>query len=127
MLFIYRLTIPANTAESDKEQLDFKLPRGTINKVEVAFPAGAMGEAHLQIFHQEHQLFPTVLGESFAWDNASIVWLENYELPEAWNELSLRGWNTDDTFQHTVTVRFATTLRAWTPADLESVYLPLEF
>lgn len=129
MLYIYRLALPANTQESSKERLDFELPRGVINRVEVAFPPGPMGLAHLQIFHEEHQLFPTIPEESFAWNDINIAWAEEYELEEPWNDLSLRGWNLDDSYEHTISVRFSVSSGRWgllMLSDLQTQRIPPE-
>lgn len=124
MLYIHRLTIPADTAESAKEQVSFKLPQGMLSKVEIAFPPGPMALAHAQVYHNEHQLFPNNLGESYQWDNYTIVWEGEYLLEEAWNQLSIRGWNEDDTYEHEVTGRFTISGRTWSLQDL--AITPLE-
>lgn len=125
MLYIHRLIIPANTAESAKEQTAFRLPKGTLSKVEIAFPPGPKGLTHAQVYHNEFQLFPGNLDESYRWDDYTVVWEGEYDLPEAWNQLSIRGWNLDDTYEHEVTGRFQITGRAWDLRDLQT--LPLEW
>lgn len=125
MLYIYRLTIPANTAKASMERTDFRLPFGVLTKVEVAFPPGPQGLGHALIYHDEHQIFPSNLGEDYAWDNVTITWEGEYELPENWNGLSLRGWNLDDTYEHTITARFQVGGRTWGLADLLVSRAPL--
>lgn len=118
MLYIHRLTIPANTAESAKERLDFSLPNGTLSKVAIAFPPGPKGLAHVQVFHNEHQLFPANVEGSYRWDDYTIIWEGEYLLEEAWNQLSIRGWNLDDTYEHEATGRFTVAGRKWNLEDL---------
>lgn len=124
MLYIHRLAIPANTAKADMERTDFKLPSGTLTKVEVAFPPGPHGLAHVKIFHDEHQIFPANDDEDYAWDDVTIEWEGEYQLLENWNGLSLRGWNLDDTYEHEVTARFQVGGRSWTLRDLQMTYVP---
>lgn len=124
MLYIHRLTIPANTAEADKERIDFKLPSGVLTKVEVAFPPGPKGVAHAQVYHNEQQLFPTNPDEDYAWDDTTVMWEGEYELPESWNGLSLRGWNTSTQYEHKITARFQVGGRVWSMEDLLARHIP---
>lgn len=126
MLYIYRLDIPASTTKANMERVDFRLPMGTLTKVEVAFPPGPHGLAHALIFHDEHQLFPANLEEEYRWNNVTITWEGEYSLPEPWNGLSLRGWNEDDTYQHEITARFQVGGRTWTLGDLQILQIAPE-
>jgi len=123
--YIQRLTIPANTAKADAERLDFKLPYGILNRVEIAFPPGPKGLAHAQFYHTEFQFLPSNPEESYAWDATTIVWEGEYDLPESWNYCSLRGWNLDDTYEHTVTCRVVVGGRKWTWEDLLALQTPM--
>ncbi len=38
MFYKYELEIPCQTLESDPEELEIKLPKGTIHRVEICFP-----------------------------------------------------------------------------------------
>lgn len=106
MFYEYELEIPAQTLESDPEELEIKLPMGTIHRVEICFPDGCFGLAKTQVHHEERQLWPSNLKAWFAWNNYCIAFNEDYKLPEDFNILRLLGYNDDDSYFHTITFRF---------------------
>lgn len=105
MFYDFALTIPANTLESAALEDVVKVTHGVLHRVEIAFPAGCAGLAHLVILHREFQIYPTNPGGSFASDNYTIPIDDYYELFDVPYSLKLRGWNLDDTYPHTLTVR----------------------
>ncbi|MGH6998549.1 MAG: hypothetical protein ACREEO_10140, partial [Phenylobacterium sp.] len=66
-----------------------------------------VGLVHVRVRHGLHQLWPANPGGDIAGDGALIAWTENWELSREPFALRLQGWNLDDTFPHTVTVRIA--------------------
>ena len=66
-----------------------------------------MGLVHVQVWRSEHQVWPTNVDGSIAGENANVAWLEDVDLADEPYALTLRGWNDDDSFPHTVTFRFA--------------------
>lgn len=118
MFYVYRLDIPANTAKADAERITCKLTHGFVRRVSVSFPPGPMGLAHVVIYRYEHQVWPTNPDESFAWDNVTIEFEEEFDLTERPHTLSIRGWNEDDTYSHEVTVRFEVGGEEWGLAEL---------
>lgn len=107
MLYVHRHTIPPNTLETVPLKHILKLTYGIIHKVSIGFPRGCCGLAHLKIYRSEHQIFPTNVEASFAFDNANIEWQEHYPLLGKPFEIELFGWNNDTLFSHTITVRIA--------------------
>lgn len=106
MFYRYKLEIPQQTLESDPEELEIKLPRGTIHRVEIGFPDGCFALAKVQIWHEERQIWPSNLKAWFAWNNYNIPIDENYELIEDFNILRLVGYNDDDSYPHIIVFRF---------------------
>ena len=106
MYYDYSFTIPANTTKSSPEELAVKLTHGIIHRVELGFPRGCAGLAHLQIRRGLHQVWPTNPQGSFNTDGYTIVFNEHYELFTEPYRLTLVGWNLDDTYNHTLEVRF---------------------
>lgn len=98
-------TIPANTAETVPEEQQVKLSHGIIHRVEVGFPRGCAGLAHLRIRDGLHQVWPTNPQGSFNSDDYTIPIDDRYELFDEPFILTLVGWNYDDTFDHTLEVR----------------------
>ncbi len=125
MEYVFRLTIPANTPKSSPERLNCQLTHGIINHVSVCFPPKKCNLAHLVIYRFEHQVWPTNPEESFAWDDYTIEFDEEFELLEWPYTMSIRGWNEDDTYEHTITVRFEIGGRKWGLADLLAMTTPI--
>lgn len=107
MLYSFALTIPANTPATAPEELEVELVPGIIHRVEVQFPFGVLAFAHVQVLRGVHQAWPSNPDADLASEGAIIGWDEHYELPVGETILTLRGWNLDDTWDHTITFRFA--------------------
>jgi hypothetical protein len=105
MIYLLSDTIPANTAEADARQTTIQLTTGVIHKVDVHFPRGCAGLAHLQFYEGGHQVFPTTLSTDFASDNETISFPTWYVIAAAGEQHWIRTWNLDDTYDHTVTIR----------------------
>ncbi|KKN36986.1 hypothetical protein LCGC14_0767970 [marine sediment metagenome] len=107
MLYEYALTIAANTPASAPETLAAPLAPGTIVRVDLQFPRGCVGLAHVQIWRSEHQVWPGNLDGSIAAEGLVVTWPEDYDLDDEPFALEIRGWNVDDSYAHTITCRFA--------------------
>lgn len=107
MLYEFDLTIPANTTEASPTELEAVMSVGTIHQVEVQIPLGCKGLTHVQVLRELHQLWPSNPESNVKGDNALIRWREDYDLNETPFSLTLRGWNVDDSYAHTITFRFA--------------------
>jgi len=107
VLYEYPLTIDANTPATSPATLEAPLAPGTIVRVDVQFPRGCVGLAHVQIWRMEHQVWPGNLGGSIAAEGMVVSWPEDEDLDDEPFGLEIRGWNDDDTFPHTITCRFA--------------------
>ena len=106
MYYDVSFTIPANTAKASPEDLEVKLTHGVVHRVEIGFPSGCAGLAHLQIRRGGHQVWPTNPQGSFNTDDYTIPIDDYYELFEEPYILTLVGWNLDDTYDHTLEIRF---------------------
>ena len=107
MFFEYSLTIPANTAQAAPAELEMPLSPGTVARVDVQFPRGCVGLVHVQVWREEHQVWPVNLDGDISAEGAVVSWPEDYDLTEKPLALTLRGWNDDDSYPHTVTFRCA--------------------
>ena len=116
MLYELSLTIPKNTAETAKVSTAIRVWSGVIHEVFVMIPAGSAGLAHAQLMQGGHQFAPSTEGMSFHGDDTFIPYKEHLSLKPGWNNITLRGWNDDDTFGHKVTV--------WIAVLPEQVVLP---
>jgi len=109
MIYQAELVLPAQTPQDSPITVTFTIPKGTINRIAILFPSGCAALAHLQIYHNEVQVWPTTPGKSFVGDYMYLVFDESYDLPEAWNSIRVVGWNDDDSYEHTLEVWLAVT------------------
>lgn len=107
MLFEASITIPKSTTQASPEEVILKIAHGIISWVSVSFPPGCVFLVHCVILHHEHQIAPSTEGMSLAGDTFPIEWEEYYESYQPPYELKIKGWNEDDTYPHTITVRVA--------------------
>ena len=107
MIYQAELVLPAQTPEGTPITVEFTIPRGVVRRVAALFPSGCAALAHVQIYHNEFQVWPTTPGKSFVGDYMYMVFDESYELAEAWNAIRVVGWNDDDSYPHTVNVWLA--------------------
>ena len=91
--FAFKIEV-ADTEASPKEQV-VNLVSGVIHQVEIEFPAGCRGCAHVQIYKGAHQVWPTNIDESFNTENFTIVFGEAEKLPAGPNQFRIVGWLVD--------------------------------
>jgi len=111
MLFQASVTIPKNTTETSPTIVIMKIAHGIITKFMVRPKPGHAGLAHLVILHHEHQIAPSTENMDLHGDASPIDWEDYYESYQPPYELKLKGWNEDDTYQHTFEVFVAITPR----------------
>jgi hypothetical protein len=100
------ITIPANTLLSAPHIEELMLARGVITEIELLFPHGQAGLVSVQIYHYEHQLYPTSPGAAFVGDGTHITIQDEYELSDDPPRLFLVGWSPGTSYDHTVYVDF---------------------
>lgn len=105
MFYVWNFTLPfgKSAASSTKEVLD--LERGTIIRCEVMFPSGCCSLVFVHINQVLHQVYPKNPDHQYTGNGETIVSSDEYEIKEEPFQLEFYGWNTDDTYNHTITVR----------------------
>ena len=106
MFYNFPLTIPANTPITAQVTRTCLVSPGRVDRVMVIFPTGCVALVHVRILRATHQLWPSNLDEAFASESEFLDFVENYPLNDPPFEFILSGWNDDDTYSHTITVRF---------------------
>ncbi len=101
MLFEASITIPKNTTKASPTTEILKIAHGIITKIMVRPRPGHAALAHVVILHHEHQIAPSTENMDFSGDTFPIDWEEYYESYQPPYELKIKGWNDDDTYQHT--------------------------
>ncbi len=104
MLFEASITIPKSTSATSPTIVILGIARGVITKIMVRPRPGHAALAHCVILYHEHQIAPSTEGMDFAGDTFPIDWEEYLECDQPPYELKLKGWNDDDTYQHTFDV-----------------------
>lgn len=106
MFYEFAITTPDNTPATNPLRTEMQLDLGIIRGVEVQFPRGCVGLVHLKILDALHQVWPSNPDGNIASDNARIAWREDYEIIKGEQTLVAVTWNEDDSYDHTITVRF---------------------
>jgi len=109
MIYDYPLTIAANTTKDAPTELEMDVGVGVVNQVDVQFPPGCAGLARCSIWDGGHQLWPSNPDGYFAADAYVISFAEDYPILEAPFVLTLKAWNLDDSYPHTITIRLGVT------------------
>ena len=105
MIYSASITTDANTAKVDAVVTDIIVTKGLLWLVEVEFPSGCCGLAHIQIFDGSYQLFPASPGDSLHSEGAVLSYDDIYFKTAAPFVFSVKTWNLDDTWNHTLQIR----------------------
>lgn len=125
MDYVFEKVIPANTAEANAVTEEQFLPHGIIQRVAIYFPWGCKNLAHVTIWYNEHQVWPTQLDKNYSGNEVLFEFPESYELKETWNRITVRGWNEDDTYDHTPIVHITLLVEAvphWAKVIFNSLF-----
>lgn len=106
MVFEFKITVPANTPESNKYRYDVRLAYGIIHQIDIDFPPGCVGMVKLVICDGLFQVFPSNPGGYFSGTHPPISGKVFYELNNEPFELQIYAWSPGTEYDHTVTVRF---------------------
>lgn len=106
MIFSFDLTLSKSTIYTPVSQFEMKLCAGVIHKIDIVFPSGCMGLVSVGIFNALNKVWPTNSDKYFAANDEIITFREHHIFDVEPYTLYLQGWNDDDTFDHTITVRF---------------------
>jgi len=105
VIYSWDLTTPANTPEDAPKEWVLKMAYGVIHQVNIIFPAGCAGLAHIKIFRGANQVWPSNLEGDFAGGDEVISFREFFPLETEPFQLEAITWNEDDTYDHTIIVR----------------------
>jgi len=102
--YVYDLTIPANTKEDDATEIVVRLPYGIVSGVRLLFPTGCAGLARARILVAQHQVWPSNPETWYNGNGTQIAFDADLLLESDLNTVTLQGYNSDDTYPHTVTI-----------------------
>jgi len=99
------LTIPPNTSKDNPKEAKITLEGDILTEVTIVIPPGHAGLTGIALFYGIEQIAPLPSGEWLIGDNQVIPWVERWEIPEGKAEITLRGYNEDDTYEHSFICR----------------------
>lgn len=105
MFYAWNVLLPNTKTAATRTKQVLHLERGTITRCDVVFPTGCCGLVFCHIDHALHQVYPKNPGTTFKGNGETIISVDEYEIKDEPFQLEFYGWNTDDTYDHTVTVR----------------------
>ena len=105
MIYVFPITIPANTPATAKQKNVLSLTRAHITRLMVQFPPGHCGLTHIALTMGLHQCYPTNAEAEFSTSAETIDWPEDYNLDTPPYQLESYAWNLDTVYDHTITVR----------------------
>jgi len=105
MLYAWNIELTRNRTKATRQKTVLKLERGTITRFELVFPTGCCGLVYVHIDQALHQIFPKNPDYQLTGNGATIVSTDEYPIIEPPLELDFYGWNTDEIYDHTITVR----------------------
>lgn len=126
MIYIKRVTTPANTLESDPLRSRLTVTRGRLRGGWVYFPYGPAGELHLQIKVGIHQIFPFNPDSDLALDDAVVPLDFCLEIDTPPYSVDIYTWNDDADNDHTLTVCLSITPVTLFKREIESLSEILE-
>lgn len=102
MFYSTEIVLPANTPELTPIIKRLGVHPGVTQHVWFGFPAGCYGLAHIQVWHAGWQVWPLTQRESLHWEHQVIDFDDRYPISAEPYEFVVKGWNLDDSYQHTL-------------------------
>jgi hypothetical protein len=105
MIYMANVTIPANTPSTSPVCQRIQVIRGLVYKIEIMFPPGCAGLAHVVINDGGFQVWPATSGTDFSCDDFTISFDDTYLKTVDPIQFQVYGYNEDETYEHTIQVR----------------------
>ena len=105
MFYAWNITLEKDKDIFNKTKRILDLERGTIIRCDVVFPVGCCGLVHVHINQALHQVYPKNPDYQYIGNGETVVSSDEYEIKEEPFQLEFYGWNTDEKYHHTITVR----------------------
>lgn len=107
-IYSEKLTIEADTPESEPTPLEIKIKQKYITKMEVGFPPGCNYAAKVKIQYGIKQFWPEKKDTWLIGNNETISWDERYEMPSINEVLTVFGASPDTHYDHDIVIRIMT-------------------
>jgi hypothetical protein len=113
-VYAYSLTIPVGYTASNLLEQRCKLSAGILSRILITFPPGCLNLVHVVVLYQAHQIEPWNRDGDLHSDDYTFDLACQHEIIEPDTEVTLRGWNDDTDYDHTVDFVFDVS----TPPDI---------
>ena len=104
MAYALDLTIPVSTAEASPASGSIYMAACVVSRIELTFPDGCAGLVGVRFKYYTRQLWPCNPEEWFRGNGQAITFEPKARFEESPAVLYVEGYNSDDTFAHTVYV-----------------------
>jgi len=105
MLYAWDIKLTKDHSIATPEKTILKMEKGTITRCEVVFPTGCCSLVKIHINDGLHQVWPKNPDYQLSGNGGIIASTDEYPIKEPPLELQFYGWNTDEVYHHTITVR----------------------
>ena len=104
--YVEDVLLPAGGSSVAPVSQDIVLVDGWAGQIALLFPPGPACLAHVQVWVDGVLLYPSKAGQTFHPDNMLVVIPCDFDVPlvGALRQITVKGWNTDDTWPHTIQV-----------------------
>jgi len=96
--------LPLNRKQP-KRKKNYILKRVRLQKLKLYFRVGCANLVFVHLDDALHQVWPKAPEYKFIGDGAHIVCTDEYEIKEPPFTIQFHGWNTDELYNHTITIR----------------------
>jgi len=104
MWYVLESTVSASTAKANATETSIKVSGGILHTIYVTIPPGSASLVHCQLRKGGYYILPRNEDKDISGELASVKFNEFLELKHEMNRLTLKTWNTDDTYDHKVTL-----------------------
>jgi len=101
-LYVVKLQIPANTPVNSPVTATVEIEEDILVRLTALFPPGCLGQVGTSLFYGLKQIWPLPEGSWLVGDGEPVTSEERIELPEVPCELTVKGYNVDPDYDHTV-------------------------
>lgn len=95
------IEVAANTSAGSPQEETLKLTAGVIHELKLEIPPGHVGLTGISFWIAGHPVFPSTAGQWFKGDNRELRFREWYKIKTSLNKMTIKAYNTDDTYAHT--------------------------
>ena len=113
MLHAKHITLTKGKTEAQATDTKITVNKGVIARVWVHFPPGCAGLVKVRIYHQRHPFLPVDEGAHIQGDAYTYEFPIMFEIKQPPEIITIRAWNTDAVYDHTIDVSFLIIPKMW--------------